>query len=532
MNEFVGTGKLIRLIIRRDLLLMPIWILLPALFTIVVVAAFVDLYPTAASQQILASQIVNSPGFIGLLGPVSAPTIGGLTVWRANLFDALIVAGASALIVIRHTRADEETGRSELLGSGPIGRRAPLSASLIVTLSVDLLIAALVAGGLIAFELPVVGSVAFGLSLAAIGWIFAALAAVAAQLTESAGVARGIVGAVFVLFYGVNAVGDASDPSGQSWLSRVSPLGWMHLVQPFASERWSVFVPFIGSVVILTAVALVLSSRRDIGAGALKLRFGAVRASRRLGGPLTLAWRLHRRTLFAWATLFALYGLLIGDLATTSANLLATNPQLASLFARFGGASAYTDALFTFSLTFVGWIAAAYAIATTLRLRSEEIEKHVDHVLAASVSRLRWAASDLALVVIGSVVVLAAFGLSAGLTYGLSAGNLGYELPHLLVAALAYLPAVWVMAGIAMALYGFAPKLSVVSWGALAAFVAVEVVGGTLQASESILNLSPFHDVPAVLVSGVSLLPLASLTFVALVLSVAGLIGFQRRSIG
>jgi len=532
MSEFSGTGALIRLILRRDRLLLPIWIALPPLFVVVVVAAFVSLYPTAASQQMLAAQIVNSPGLVALLGPVSAPTIGGLTAWRSSIFATVIVAGANVLTVIRHTRADEETGRYELLGSGVVGRRAPLSASLVVTLGADLVIAALVTGALVAFGLPVAGSVALGLSFAAIGWTFAALAGVAAQLAESAGVATGIAGAIFVLFYLLRAVGDANEQSGQSWLSWMSPIGWMRLVQPFAGERWGVFALFLGAIIALIVVAYTISSRRDVGAGILRPRLGPARATPWLRSPLALAWRLHRRTLLVWAAMFAVYGVMIGYLAKTSADLLATNPQLANLFAHFGGASAYTDSLFTLSLTFLGWIAAAYAITATLRLQSEEVEGRVDHVLAASVSRLRWATSDLAIAAIGSVVVLMAFGLLAGLTYGLSTGNVGYELPRMLVATLAYLPAIWVVAGIAMALYGLVPRLSFVSWGALGAFILVELIGETLQVSQSILNLSPFNQVPKVLVSGVSLMPLVSLTLLAFVLIIAGLVGFQRRSIG
>jgi ABC-2 type transport system permease protein len=531
-NALAGTGALIRLILRRDRLLLPVWIALPPLFVILVAAAFVQLYPTSASQQIVATQLVNSPGFVALLGPISAPTIGGLTVWRSSIFATLIVAGGSALTVIRHTRSDEEAGRYELLGSRAVGRRAPLAASLMVTLGADVLIAALVAGGLIAYGLPVAGSVAFGLALAAIGWTFAALAGVTAQLTEGAGVARGIVGTFFVLFYVLRAVGDGNEPSGHSWLSWMSPLGWVHLVEPFANTNWEVFALFLGSFLVLAVVAFLLASRRDIGAGIFVSRLGPARASRRLGGPLALVWRLHRRTLFVWTVLFAVYGLLIGDLAKTSANLLAANPQLTSLFARYGGVSAYTDALFTFSLTFAGWIAAAYAIAATLRLRSEEVEKHVDHVLAASVSRLRWATSNLTLVLISSAVVLAAFGFLAGLTYGLSSGDVGYELPRLLVATMVYLPAVWVMVGIAVALYGLVPKLSSVSWGALGAVVGVEIIGETLQVSQSILNISPFNHVPKVLSEGLSLEPIASLTLTAFALIAIGLIGFRRRSIG
>lgn len=531
-HEFAGTGAIVRLILRRDRLLLPIWIALPPLFAILVAATFVQLYPTAASQQMLASQLVNSPGLVALLGPVSAPTIGGLTVWRSSIFAVLIVAGGNALTIIRHTRSDEETGRFELLGSGAVGRRAPLAASLVVTLGADILVAALVAGGLLAFGLPSAGSVAFGASLAAIGLTFAALAGVASQITESAGVAKGIAGVFFVLFYVLRAVGDANETSGQSWLSWISPIGWVHLVQPFANERWEVFALFLASVIVLTGVALALSSRRDVGSGTFMARLGPVRTSHRLGSPLALVWRLQRGALFAWGALFALLGIMIGYLAKSSVDLLAANPQLANLFAYFGGASAYTDALFTLALTLVGWIGAAYAITATLWLQSEEAEKHVDHVLAASVSRLRWATSDVAVVMIGSALVLVAFGLPAGITYGLSVGNMAYNLSRLLIATMVYLPAIWVMAGIAMALYGLAPRLSFVSWGALGAFIGVELIGGLLKTSQSVLYISPFKHVPAVLASGLSAKPLVSLTFVALALITIGLVGFRHRSIG
>jgi len=97
---------------------------------------------------------------------------------------------------------------------------------------------------------------------------------------------------------------------------------------------------------------------------------------------------------------------------------------------------------------------------------------------------------------------------------------------------MAYLPAIWVMTGIAMALYGLMPRFTFVSWGALLAFIVIELVGEPLHVSQSILNISPFTHVPKVLISGVSLTPLISLVVVALVLTVAGLLGFQHRNVG
>ena len=43
-------------------------------------------------------------------------------------------------------------------------------------------------------------------------------------------------------------------------------------------------------------------------------------------------------------------------------------------------------------------------------------------------------------------------GLTIGLGYGLSAGDVGYELPRLLARTMVTLPAVWVMTGVAASL--------------------------------------------------------------------------------
>ncbi len=128
--------------------------------------------------------------------------------------------------------------------------------------------------------------------------------------------------------------------------------------------------------------------------------------------------------------------------------------------------------------------------------------------------------------------MLAAFSVPAGLTYGLSVGNVGYELPRVFAAAMAYLPAILVMAGIAMALYGLIPKLTFLSWGALLGIIVIELLGELLQIGQAIQNVSPFTHVPKVLVSEFSATPLILLIAVALGLIVTGLIGFQRRSIG
>jgi ABC-2 type transport system permease protein len=101
-----------------------------------------------------------------------------------------------------------------------------------------------------------------------------------------------------------------------------------------------------------------------------------------------------------------------------------------------------------------------------------------------------------------------------------------------LAAALAYLPAMWVLAGLTAALFGLVPRLGFVSWVALAAFLLLEL-GHELQlVSQSVLDISPFTHVPRVLISQGSAAPLVWLVGVAAVLAAAGLVGLRRRDVG
>src|SRR6266545_4865479 len=205
---------------------------------------------------------------------------------------------ASLLTVIRHTRSDEEAGRRELLGSTVVGRNAPLTAALLVTLAADLVLGAVLAAGMVGLGLPATGSVAYGLSVAAAGWMFAAVGAVAAQLTDGAGGARGLALGTLGLAYLLRAAGDTSgSDGGLGWLSWLSPIGWTQQTRAYADERWWVFVLVLASVVVLAAAAYAVLARRDVGAGVLPARLGPATAAPGLRSPLALAWRLHRGSL-------------------------------------------------------------------------------------------------------------------------------------------------------------------------------------------------------------------------------------------
>jgi ABC-2 type transport system permease protein len=374
-------------------------------------SAFAALYPTVESRLPFARSVASTPALLALTGPAfDLTSIGGLVAWRVGSLGAVLIALMGIFAVVRHTRADEEAGRLELVGSGVVGRRAPLTAALVTVFGASAIIGLLVAGGLVGMGMPAAGALALGLGLASCGCMFAAIAGVTAQLTENGRLASGMAGGLLALSFLLRAAGDSSGASGLSWLSWVSPMGWTQQVRPFAGERWWVFGLVAGFVVVLLAAAYVLVGRRDIGAGLLPQRLGPAKAAPGLRSPLALAWRLHRGALLGWAAGFAVFGAVLGALAEGVADLLKGNPQLERFLEAAGGAGGIVDTYLSSTLGILGLVASAYAVQATLRLRSEETGLRAEPVLATRTSRIQWAASHLVVAAFGTTVILLAGG--------------------------------------------------------------------------------------------------------------------------
>ncbi len=309
----------------------------------------------------------------------------------------------------------------------------------------------------------------------------------------------------------------------------MSPLGWTRFTRPFAGERWWIFALVVGFIVALDTAAYAISSRRDLGAGLLPPRLGPAVASSRFCTPFALAWRLQRGMLLGWTVSFALIGLLLGAVGETVSTLTNT-PEFNRWLAQIGAHDS-AHAFLRVIIYVLGQTASAYAILAALQMRSEEVAMRAESILATSVSRLRWAASHLIFAGVGPAIVLLAAGLAIGLTYGIIAGDLRHETPRLLAATIATLPAVWVMAGIAVALFGLLPRLATsITWAAFGVFLILELGWEMRQVSQRVFDLSPFAHVHwSAQVTARSML---SLTVVATLLTVAGLIGFRHRDVG
>lgn len=530
MNAFAGTGTLTRAALRRSRLMIAAWI---AAFVVVATTsakATVGLYPSVADRLEAARSLNASQALIAVFGRVYDPTsIGAIAMIKLGGFGSVFVAMLAVLLVVRHTRADEEAGRLELVGATAVGRRAPLAAAFAVVVVTNVALAAATAIGLTLAELPFAGSLAFGLAWGGVGLAFGAIGAVAAQCTTSSRTATALGAAVLAFVYLLRAVGDAAGGDGPTWLTWTSPIGWAQQFRPYAGNRWWVLLITVGFTAVVGAAAFALSARRDLGTGVLPARPGRAAAAPSLRTPQALAWRLQRVSFAGWAIAFGLVGALFGNLASSVGDFV-NNPSARSFFEKLGGTRGLTDAYLSVELGFAGLAAAAYGIQAVGRLHAEETALRAEPVLATAVHRLRWAASHVAVAVAGVVVMLLAVGVGAGAAHAARVGDAG-EFGRVLGAALVQIPAALVPVAIAVAAFGIAPRYTGLGWAALAVFVVLGEFGPLLDLSPWLADLSPFAHVPKLPGAAFTAVPLVALTGVAALVAAAGAAGLRRRDI-
>src|SRR4051812_7310738 len=133
-----GLRDLVRLALRRDRVFLPAWLGFLAFAVVITGSSYKDIYDTAKSRAEVVHGLGDTPATLALYGRIYSDSLGGLVAWRLLGISVALVGLMSILIVVRHTRADEESGRAELVGAGVVDRRAPLAAALAVAAGADI----------------------------------------------------------------------------------------------------------------------------------------------------------------------------------------------------------------------------------------------------------------------------------------------------------------------------------------------------------------------------------------------------------
>lgn len=538
MSAFTGTLRLARLALRRDRVQLPIWLLGITLVLWANAESIPQVYRN--STELAAQASFEASNIVSLVfnGPALGATVGAVTLVESSFLLIVLAPLMSAMLVVRHTRQNEETGRAEMIGATVVGRYASLTAALLVAVAANAVLALLLAAALIGGDLPAGGALAAGASTAAAGIAFAGIAAVAAQIWESARGANGMAGAVLAGAFVLRAIGDAiGHPTAggveavSGWPSWLSPLGWAQQVRPFDENLWWVLLLPATLFVLLVGVAYRLTNHRDVGTGMLPVRPGPAAASRALLSPLGLAWRLQRGVLAGWAIGVGIMGLTMGIMADEADQIVAASDQVEEVIESLGGAGALTDTFLAAMIGLFGIGVAGYTLQALLRVRAEEASGHVEPVLAAAVGRSRWLLSHVTCAVLGTAALLLLAGVSTGLGYALVSGDNGKVGP-VIGATLAQAPATLALAGFVILAIAALPRwAAALAWAALTICLVIGWIGDLLKLPQMVMNVSPFTHIPPAPAADLTAGPLLALGAVALILTVAGVAQFRRRDL-
>lgn len=526
MSAFTGVVPLIRFVLRRDRIYLPVWVLAIVTVTWVSAAAVRRTYDTPVEITAYAVNVGGSPASVALGGPpVALHQIGGILIYETSLTALLGVALMAIFTVVRHTRREEDAGRVELLGSTVVDPHAVITAAVLVATGASLLVGAGVSLSFVAEQQPVRESLLFGAAVAALGVVFTGVTACAAQVMGHGRGAVGVSLAVLGVAFGLRAIGDVRG-SFWSWLS---PMGWSQQVKVYADNRWWPLALSLGVTVLLLGATILLEGRRDLGAGLVTARPGRAAARRSLSGVVGLTWRLQRGALLAWLVGVFLMGLLLGSFSESIQNMVEDNPTLKEYLASSG--MDVVEAFFATCLLLLAIGGSGFAVSSALRTRGEETADRLEPVLATAVSRTRWLFGSLLVTVLGAAVVVASGGLGVGISYAVSTDRAS-EVWRMTGYALVHLPAVLALAAAVVLLVGWLPRAAGVVWALLGLAFVVGWLGSLIDPPQWVKDLSPFTHVPAVPAAEITATPLVVLMLLTVVAIAAGWVGFRRRDIG
>lgn len=543
-----GLGTYLRTLLRGGFVRLLTWPLATAAIALATAVSIAEFYSSPETRSSYAAAIDAAGGVMTAIGGASGglQQLGGIIANELGIMLLPALAIAGIMLAIASTRGEEDAGRTELLMGRPVGRFVPLVSGVCSTASSLALLAALTAAALVGTGVPLIGpdagtdgpasggALMFGLLIFAYAMFFAGIGFVVAELAQNARMATGMGMFLFAALYfvriGVNASGNGADAHGMH-LSWLTPLGWFDGTSPFEWMRVAPMLTLVAVALVLIALAFVLRSRRDLGAGLIGERPGPTTASARLGTSHGIWWRLHRTGALSWLAGAVGFAWLMGSQLPQWIQALKESEAMLQIIGMDADASTITK----MALLYSAMIAAAGSIAQISTWVREEHAERVSYLLAQPVSRTRlWAAAVIqscALAVVGvwlsgAVYVMSGSAALAGTTHSSAfsvpdvwSSALVFSVPALLLAAVA---AAWVGA------VGTRPWLAWVVFGVSATF---GFMGSAFDLPDWVIDLGVFNGIGNVPVESVRWVGIAIEGALIVVLIAAGFVGLRRRDV-
>ncbi len=492
--------------------------------------AYREGYPKLEDRIAFARSVAANDAARLLYGtPHDLLTTGGYVAWRVGGSMAVLAALFGLLAAVRATRAEEDSGRADLVLTGTVGRGRAFVAQLVaIGLGGAVLWLALLLSFL-AGRLPLGASAYLALAIVSVLPVFAGVGAVTSQLAPTRRAATGLATAVLVFAFALRTVA-ALPSAGAGWLRWTTPLGWVEELRPFAGPQPLVLLlPTVVAAALLVA-AYALFVRRDIGRGLLPAHDTSPPRTRLLGSPVGQALRAERGGLIAWVAGVGAFALLMGVLAD-SVTPDVISEEVQRQLEKLGTSSVVTPSGWLgFSFVFFLLAVCLFCAGQVASLRGEEADQRLETLLAFPFGRNAWLAGRLLLASAAAALVALAAGVLAWA--GAAAKGADVSLAGMLGAGANTLPPALLFLAIGALAFALVPRAcATLTYSLVGAAFLLELFGSLLELPGWALALSPFHDIG--LVPGEPFEPLAAAIMVALALlaAAAAIVLFRRRDL-
>ena len=224
MKPFGGLSQMLWLVARRERGWIGWTTITFAVMYLATATQMSTLAPSAADRFNLQKSLSLAPAMTMLLGRFGHPeTVASTVAWRIGLFMAAALAVLAALTVVRHTRAEEDAGRLELLAAGRLGRGSNLAAAVLAALALVLVVSAASSAALVGRGASASQLAANFVALMLPALVAIAVAALAAQAVASARAAKAVAISIVLIAYALRGL---SDVRGLETLTQINPFGW------------------------------------------------------------------------------------------------------------------------------------------------------------------------------------------------------------------------------------------------------------------------------------------------------------------
>ena len=531
-------GALLRQRLRRDWLQLLLWILGTALMAYAGYSGVTQSYGTLEDRQNILAAALANPVILMFRGLPSGASEGAFLAFEVLPWLAILAALMSLFLAVRHTRADEEAGRSELLSATPAARTLPTVATIIHGILADVVLAVLTALALMSTGLDAAGSALTGAAAGATGIAFLGIGLIAAQLMRTSRGANSLTVWVLVATFLLRGIGNAAGTSSDdlthitsAWPAWISPFGWAEQTRPYDANSWWPVVLALVVGIGLAVLAALLQSARDMGASFIAPRMGRVHARPTLSSTHALVWRLSGGSLIGWAVGGALTGILATTLGGVIDQVSTENPAVADILTKIAQSGTLDEAMVTVFFTMLGIVAGCCAVQTVARARQEESHGTAEPVLSTPTRRVVWLADYLIVATCAVLIVIAAAVVFAFV--GMASSGGGADIARtVLVDGAGQAVAASVFTVITALVFVLAPRATIgLAWALLLIATMLGMFGPLFGFPDWTTSISPFGVTPVVSQGEVDVRGLWWLVLAVVVGAAASLTLMRRREL-